>query len=432
MVPEPFVVPVSAAGPDQLQSVTAGPNETFYAAGFVAQAVGGPRAVYVVKYTTTGADNSFGTMGVAVTPLLFVGGNDEIDITTQSDGKILVSATVANTTTPTDRDVAVVRLLDDGTVDDTFGTEGVATLNLNDAHDNGMMLVGMDASRSITVDGDDNIFVHAASRALGTAMGGGPRTDTDFTVIKLSPNGTVDATFGEGGQFRLDIGQTNATPRGIKALADGSLLAGGYANTPDAGDTVQPVLYKLTDDGDLDTAFDLDGFFHEPVLTIQTEIYGFAIHGNNIVTAGYGRDTGDTNDYVSLRFDIDTGERDPAWGGAPNGAVVIDPSGTMLGSNARNAVGLPNGGTIIVGSTGPNNMPEQDAVFVVLDENGALDTSYLTGIHVFQLGSNGNDQFWGGAVSGNFVSIVGYKGGGTMQTDMNNDDSYGVVFQLMP
>ncbi len=432
MVPEPFAVPVSAAGPDQLQSVTAGPNDTFLAAGFVATAVGGPRSVYVTKYTTTGADNSFGTMGVAVTPLVFVGGSDEIDITTQSDGKILVSATVANAITPTDRDVAVIRLLADGTIDPTFGTAGIATLNLNDAHDNGMMLVGMDGSRSITVDGDDNIFVHANSRALGTAMGGGPRTDTDFTVAKLTPDGAVDATFGEGGQFRLDIAQVNSTPRAIKALADGSLLASGYANTPDVGDTVQAVLYKLTADGDLDLSFATGGLFHEPVLTIQTEIYGFALHGNNLVTAGYGRDTGDTNDYVSLRFDVDSGVRDINWGGATNGAVVIDPSGMMLGSNARSAVGLPNGGTIIVGSTGPSNMPEQDAVFVVLDENGALDTSYLTGIHLFQLGSNGNDQFWGGAVSGNFVSIVGYKGGGMTQTDMNNDDSYGVVFEIMP
>jgi uncharacterized delta-60 repeat protein len=432
MVPDPFAVPVSPAGPDQLQSVTAGPNDTFLAAGFVAQAVGGPRAVYVTKYTTTGADNTFGTMGVAVTPLVFVGGSDEIDITTQSDGKILVSATVANLTNPNDRDVAVIRLLDDGTIDATFGTAGIATINLNDAHDNGMMLVGMDTSRSITVDGDDNIFIHANSRALGTVMGGGPRTDTDFTVVKLTPNGSVDATFGEGGQFRLDIAQVNSTPRLIRTLPDGSVLASGYANTPDVGDTVQAVVYKLTPEGDLDLGFATAGLFHEPVLTIQTEIYGFALHGTNMVTAGYGRDTGDTNDYVSMRFDVDTGVRDITWGGTPNGAVLVDPSGMMLGSNARGAIGLPGGGTIIHGSTGPSNMPEQDAVFVVLDENGALDTSYLTGIHLFELGSNGNDQFWGGAVSGNFVSIVGYKGGGMTQTDMNNDDSYGIVFELMP
>jgi uncharacterized delta-60 repeat protein len=430
MTPTPFAVPLSAAGPDQLQSVTSAGDGVFLAAGFAATAVGGPRAVTVVKFTPMGPDATFGMNGVVVTPLLFVGGNDEIDITTQSDGKILVSATVANLVNPNDRDVAVIRLLADGTVDATFGTAGIATLNLNDAHDNGMMLVGMDSSRSIWVDDDDNIFVHAASRGVGTATGGGPRTDTDFTLVKLTPNGAVDTPFADEGVHRLDIAEVNATPRGIKTLADGTIIASGYANTPDVGDTVQAVLYKLDVNGDLDAGFATGGLFHEPVLTIQTEIYNFALHGTHLVTAGYGRDSGDTNDYVSLKFDVDTGDRDLTWGGAANGAVVVDPSGAMLGSNARNAVALPDGGTIIIGSTGPGNMPEQDAVFVVLDDTGALHAGYGDGIHTFQLGANGNDQFWGGVVSGDYVALVGYKGGGTMQTDVMNDDSWGVVFEV--
>jgi uncharacterized delta-60 repeat protein len=428
--PTPFAVPLSATGPDQLQSVTAAQDGYFLAAGFAAAAVSGPRLVTVVKYSPTGFDMAFGKAGVVTTTLVFVGGTDEIDIATQSDGKILVSATVANAVNPSDRDVAVIRLLADGTADSTFGKAGVATLNLNDAHDNGMMLVGLDSSRGLTVDGSDNVFVHAISRGLGNAMSGDPRTDTDFTVVKLTKDGGVDMNFGTGGQFRLDIAEANATARGIKALADGSLLASGYASTPDVGDTVQPVLYKLTKDGALDVAFAEGGLFHEPVLTIQTEVYNFVLHGNELVTAGYGRNTGTTNDYVSMRFDLTTGKRDLTWGGAPNGAVLVDPSGKTLGSNARSAVGLPGGKTIIIGSTGPGNQPVQDAVFVVLDANGKLDTAYGTGIHVLPLGKNGNDQFWGGAVSGEHVSLVGYQGGGAMQTDMTNDDAYGVVFKI--
>jgi len=411
--------------------VTAAPADgEFYAAGFAATAVGGPRAVVVVKYGPMGPDTTFGTMGVAITPLVFVGGNDEIDVITQSDGSILVSATVANAINAADRDVAVARLSADGSLDTTFGVAGVATLNLNDAHNNGMMLVGLDSSRSIAVDSSDDILIHAASRALGVDGMGNPRTDTDFTVAKLTADGAIDTAFGTNGQYRLDIALANATPRGIKTLPDDTLLVSGYANTPDVGDTVQAVLYKLTAAGAPDTGFATNGLFHEPVLTIQTEIYNIVIHGQSLVTAGYGRDSGDTNDYVSMRFDVDTGVRDTTWGGEPNGAVVVDPSGTMLGSNARSAVGLPNGGTIIIGSTGPGNMPAQDAVFVVLDANGELDTDYLTGIHVLPLGNDGNDQFWGGAVSGNYVSLVGYQGGGSMQTDTMNDDSYGVLFEI--
>lgn len=431
---QPFEVPLSAAGPDQLQSVVGVAGDKFVAAGFAATAVGGTRAVVAVGFTPVGPDNTFGQGGgVAGTPLVFVGGNDEIDITTQSTGKLLISATVANAGNPNDRDVAVVRLNADGSVDATFGVGGVRVLDLNTAHDNAGTLVGLDAARGLAVDGDDNIFIHAASRGLGTAIGGGPRTDTDFTVVKLDPNGTQDLTFGDAGQFRLDIAETNATARGLKALADGSLIVSGYANTPDVGSTVQAVVFKLTPAGDLDPAFSAGGLWHEQVLLIQTEVYNFAVHGNNIVTAGYGRNVGDTNDYVSLRLDATTGVRDLGWGGALNGAVLIDPSGAMLGSNARSALGLPDGSTVIIGSTGPGNMPAQDAVFAVLDASGVLDPWYGgTGINVLKLGADGNDQFWGGAVSGEYVVVVGYKGGGSAQTDVMNDDSWGAVFKMKP
>jgi len=144
--------------------------------------------------------------------------------------------------------------------------------------------------------------------------------------------------------------------------------------------------------------------FHETVLTIQTAVYNFAIHDTHLVTAGYGRNTGTTNDYVSLRFGLASGQRDLTWGGAPNGAVVFDPSGRMLGSNCRNAIALPHGKTLMTGSTGPSNMPSQDAVFAVLDASGALDTRYGDG--------------------------VGYQGGLATQTDLVNDDAYGVVFEI--
>ncbi len=430
MSPTPFAVPLSVAGPDQLQSVTTGPSGSFLAAGFAATAVGGQRVVTVVRFSSTGLDATFGNAGVVTTGTVFAGGSDEIDVATQSDGKIIVSATVANATVSADRDIAVLRLNADGTPDLTFGTAGVTIVNLNDAVDVNGTLTGLDSSRSLAIDTNNNIFLHAASRALGTVSGGGPRTDTDFTVVKLSANGAVDTSFGANGQHRLDIAQVNGTPRGLKALANGSLIASGYANTPDVGDTVQAVLYKLTSAGQLDDTFATMGLFHEPVLATQTEIYNFAIHGGDLVTAGYGRNTGDTNDYVSMRFDVATGARDTTWGGAANGAVVVDPSGMMLGSNARDAVGLPGGETIIVGSTGPSNMPTQDAVFVVLDADGQLDANYGDGIHVFPLGANGNDQFWSGAVSGANVALVGYKGGGMTQTDTMNDDAFAVVFGI--
>ncbi len=429
IAPAPFAVPLSAAGPDQLQSAIAGPADTFYAAGFAARTLTGNKQVVVVKLTATGPVAGFGTGGVAVSAIVSAtGAAGEIGLAAQPSGKIVVVATIANTVNPLDRDLVVYRI--DGTtgaLDTTFGTAGSVVLDLNTALD-ATVAAQRDASRGIAVAPNGTIYVLGAQRrAMATA------TDSDIAVVRLTVDGALDATFGTAGKFTHDIQNVNVTPRGIRVLPDGSAVIFGYATTPAVGNTVQALIYKITAAGALDPAFATAGFFHDSVLATQTETYNGAIHGNKFVTGGYGRESsaaGVTNDYISLRFDLTTGARDLTWGGAPNGAVVFDPSGTMAGNNCRNAVALPGGKTLLIGSAGPSNMAAQDAVFAVLDANGALDRAYGDGIHTYALGANLNDQFWGGAVSGNTALIVGYKGGGATPTDTANDDAWGLLLPL--
>ncbi len=459
VVPTPFAVPLSVAGPDQLQSAAAGPDGTFYAAGFVGQTVASKRFVTVVRYLPTGApDATFGANGIVATPIEFVGGADEVDLAIQVDGKILVSGTTASPTITGDRDLGIARLDINGTLDTTFGTLGVAIISLNDAIMNGTTPTGADSSRSLAVAATGEIFLHGASRGVGkkSADANAERTDTDYTVVKLLPDGTVDTagfggqsiTLGNGfthaadtkpGQFRLDIQETNATARALKVLDDGKLMVSGYARTPSSGNTVQPVLFKLAANGTLDTTWgaDAQGVFHEPVLAVQTEVYNIALHSDGkFTTAGYGRAAGDTNDFISLRFHVDPASganvRDLTFNNATTGALVFDPSGAMLGSNCHNALALPNGKTLLIGAMGPSNLPAQDAVVAFADGTGQLDTAYGDGVHVFKLGADGNDQFWGATVSGTKAIVVGYKGGGAAnaQTETTNDDAFAVIFDL--
>lgn len=425
--PTPFAIPLSAAGPDQLQSAAAGPNGTFYAAGYAAETVSGAKLITVVKMTPTGLDTTFGKAGIATTNLAFAGGAGEIEIAVQPSGKLVLSATVANAVDPADRDVAVMRLDASGALDTSFGVSGVRILDLNTAID-ASQASQRDAARGVALGAGGEIYVHAATR------GDGARTDSDFAIVKLTVDGALDTTFNTTGKFTLDFGSpsANATPRGVRVLSDGSVLGSGYASSSISANTAQVVLFKLSPTGVLVPGFADNGIFHSVVLSLQTEAYHVAIHGSDIVTGGYGRNTGTTNDWVSLRFNATTGVRDTKWGGAPDGAVVFDPSGKALGSNCRNAIALPSGKTLLLGSTGPSNVPTQDAAFAVLDANGVLDKAYGTGITVlpFGVGEGGNDQFWGAAVSGPNVLVVGYKGGGASQTDTMNDDAYGVIFPI--
>lgn len=424
--PVPIPIAMSGMGPDQLQSAAAGPNGTFYAAGYAAATAAGTRFVTVVKLTANGSlDMTFGTKGIATTNVAFAGGGGEIGIAVQPSGKLIVSATVANGVDANDRDVAVLRLDAMGALDQTFGVDGVRILDLNTAID-AMQSAQRDSARGVAIGPNGVIYVNAVQRGLSQ------RTDSDFAVVRLTVDGTVDTAFNTTGKFTLDFGNpsANGTPRGIHVLSSGSVVVAGYASSSLTGNTTQVVLFKLTPMGALDTAFADNGLFHSIVLTLQTEAYNLAVQGNSLVTGGYGRNTGTTNDWVSLRFDATSGARDTTWGGKPNGAVLFDPSAMMLGSNCRNAIALPEGKTLLLGSTGPSNMPGQDAVFAVLDAKGVLDSAY--GIHVipFGTGMGGNDAFWGGAVSGTNVLAVGVKGSGATQTDQANDDAYAIVFPL--
>jgi uncharacterized delta-60 repeat protein len=445
--PTAFAVQMSPAGPDQLMSAAAGPSGTFYAAGFAAATVAGAKDVIVVRLKGEGGgatlDTTFSGDGIASTGVTFVGSSDEIDIVVLPDGKLLVTAVVAATTVNAldagDRDIAIIKLDATGALDTSFGGgDGVATFSLNTSILNTAVppaAVGRDGIRSIAVASDGKIYVHAYQRREGVDGGGLPFLDTDFVVARILADGSaLDTAWGQAasGKHVLDIAGSSATPRQLAIVGD-QVVASGYATSTISGNTVQPVLYKVLADGTgSDTAF-AGGLFHEEVLAIQTEIYGFVIHGNAIVTAGYGRNTGTTNDWVSMKFDTTTGARDTGFGGVTTpvpGAVVFDPSGAMLGSNCRNAVMAPRGKTVLIGSTGPGNMPAQDAVFAVLDSAGKLDTTFGTGIHRYKLGSDGNDQFWGGVASGNRVLIVGFKGGGMTQTDTSNDDSFGIILPM--
>lgn len=440
--PTPIALAFSATTPDQLQAVAAAGDGVFYAVGFIAEGLEGSarKEVIVVRLTADGLDTTFGEGGLIEVGLDFRGGNDELDIAVDGQGRIVIAGVVANAAVPADTDIAVARLLATGELDAEFALGGVRVLDLNAAIIDGTTVTGGDRSRGLAVDASDRIYVHAVRLAEGD-FEGAPRTDTDFSVVRLTESGDLDASFADGGEFLLDIRgaapaliPSNATPRGLAVLEDGSVIAGGYATTDGLGTAPQAVLFKLDGDGALMPAFDFDGYFHDIVLSTQTEVYGFAIHGDQLVTAGYGREAGDQNDWVSLRFDVVTGERDATWGGVDNGAVLIDPSGELIGDNCRGAVALPEGKTLLYGSSGPGNQVTQDAAIAVLDADGRLDASYGSGLALWAFGGGegGNDQLWGGAAGDGVVILTGYRGGGAAadQSADLNDDAYMIVLPI--
>ncbi len=477
--PQAHSFQLSAAGHDRVMAAAAGPNGSFYVVGWrqADTQAATPKHIIVGKLLATGMpDTTFGTQGFLNTNVVFTGADDELDIATNMDGTIIVSATVAAATVnpldANDNDIALIKITAAGALDTTWGGgDGIVVHSFNESiavtTTSGTPPVttttypGRDGVRGLDIrqNTDGHIFIHGYQRATGTYGAALPRPDTDFLVARFTNAGALDTTYGNGtGKFLLNIvnptitdpaqnPNSSATPRGLIVLDQGAVLAGGYAN---AGLSTGPqaVLYRLTPAGVLDTNFnasgDLPGVHHEVVLGIQTEVYNFAKHGMGasaeVVTGGYGRNTGTINDWISLRFNATTGVRSTTWGGTTDGKVLFDPTpaNNEAGSNCRNAIALPNGKTLLLGSSSRavnsmNMNPEvQDAVFAVLDATGKLDTAYGTGIATYMLGDDGADAFWGGVTNSTNTAalIVGWRGTKGTASATNNDDAYAVLLPI--
>ncbi|MFO0454378.1 MAG: beta strand repeat-containing protein, partial [Planctomycetota bacterium] len=90
-------------------------------------------------------------------------------------------------------------------------------------------------------------------------------TNSDYGVLRLNADGTIDNTFGSGGKVSIDVGGTD-TARNIRVLSNGKILLVGRSSNGSDNDFT---LVRLNADGSLDTSFDSDGKLLVPVGTID-------------------------------------------------------------------------------------------------------------------------------------------------------------------
>lgn len=121
--------PGAGSGADsQITALASGPDGEIYAAG-TADDAAGEQSVLVMRLTTAGSpDGTFGVGGVKRIQLGSTGERSAAqDIVVQPDGKVVVSAGVYSSGGGGDSGARLVRLLDDGTLDPSFGQNGVTT-----------------------------------------------------------------------------------------------------------------------------------------------------------------------------------------------------------------------------------------------------------------------------------------------------------------
>ena len=151
----------------------------------------------------------------------------------QADGRIVVAGQAAS-------DIAVVRLLPDGTLDPSFNDVPVPTAENGDGIHR-FSLGGTEAARAVAIQGNGAIVVAGFSDVGGTR---------DFAVARLLPTGLLDPSFDGDGWTTVDFSWSE-TGEALLLLSDGRMLVGGPAD----GGSADFAVAQLLPNGSLDPAF---------------------------------------------------------------------------------------------------------------------------------------------------------------------------------
>lgn len=197
-----------------------------------------PSAICVIRLNDNGSiDNNFGTNGIALVSSANTSGSGK-GINILADGKIMVAGKDAVTSNL----IVLARLLTDGSPDNDFGTVGRKTVSLA-FPENGL--------GSFTIQNDNKILL--GGYVVGT------NGASSFFCLRLMPNGDTDNSFATNGLYRtgtstFDFIELNAA---LQIYNDKILLTGQVVNPTDLSGSV--CVIRLLPNGTPDNSFSSNG-----------------------------------------------------------------------------------------------------------------------------------------------------------------------------
>ena len=311
----------------------------------------------LARYLATGSlDNGFGNSGVTITPMPGLGGM-AYSMALQPDGKILLSGIGDG------GKFALVRYLDDGSLDTGFDTDGIVTTTIG---------VGQATANAMALQSDGKIVL-----AGQTDIGGGA---LDFAVARFNEDGSLDTSFGSGGKVTTAlVTSVQDYAFAVAVQPDGKIVVAGHTNS-DFG------VVRYNADGSLDTGFGVNGIVVTAVGAIDAYAYAIALQPDGkIVVAGNAKVNVSARGLAVVRYNAD-GSLDTSFDG--DGIVITSLTG-FGHEGAETVIVQPDGKIVIAGeyvsSQSPNDL---DLAVLRYNSNGGLDTSFSTnGIATLDLGS---------------------------------------------
>ncbi|WP_307467458.1 hypothetical protein [Deinococcus enclensis] len=213
------------------------------------------RHLFIARLDETGRlDPTFGKAGI--TTLKFSTMSITVtDMEVQPDGKVLMVVDASDY--PVDgRGMSgsahtIVRLLPSGAPDPDFGTGGRIPLDYEDFY----------APAQLALTREDKILVSLNPRVDRSSDDEFP---AKFALMKLNPDGSRDASFGQGGLAFVRVSDEYSNIEDLVELGDGKILAAGeYWSNP--GTDSGLALVRFNPDGGIDRTFAQEGIATLPM-----------------------------------------------------------------------------------------------------------------------------------------------------------------------
>ncbi len=303
--------------------------------------------VFVIRRLADGGpDATFGDMGF-VRMDLGTYWDDGRSIVVQSDGRILVAS--ESSQNGLESTVIVLRYLPDGSLDDTFGEDGIASAPPS----------ALGHPYDMAVNADGTILVVGTSAHY-----------ENLAVYRFTASGEPDATFQQGGVLVDHVfGGTNQADR-VCPQEDGKILLACLHGSAGAYDVS---IVRLMADGTRDTDFGNNGVVYLNIGPGDALVGGIGLQSEGrIVVACYRNSHPHFGIHVA-RFRPD-GTPDPEFG--TNGTTII--STASVPERVRGLVVQPDDAILLGGSK--NLIPTGRVVMVArLTTDGHLDGTFGTG-----------------------------------------------------
>jgi uncharacterized delta-60 repeat protein len=306
----------------------------------------------LARYLPDGSlDTSFGGDGLVTTNLGIenpLNGHAARAIVIQQDSKILVAGRAHSVV---GYNIGLARFLPDGSPDTSFGGgKGWVITDLITPHEEGTDLV---------LQADGKILVAGVVYDVLTDV-------SDFALLRYNSDGRLDTSFDGDGWLTTDFGSNVDSANGVVLQADGKILVAGSSAAGMA-------LARYTSEGSLDTSFNQDG---KVTLSIsENTTHGSAIsltYDDKILVAGDCNQFGHT-DFALARF-LPDGSLDTSFG-AGLGYVVTDFE--IHHDFAQDITQQPDGKIVLAGlSYWEDSVYTADFALARYDPDGSLDTTF--------------------------------------------------------